>query len=538
VAPAAPAALTPAARRRERLFVPLGALLIAGLVTLLGSADFRADQGSYNLLVLKWLDPSLFARDVLYRYDPGLLHVPWFIALQASIARALGGDADAALVWLAWPMGALYLGGHYALFRTLGASRGGATLGALAALTVRNTLGGEYWGFDGVRAAATRTIMAGLTPLLFVLFLRWRTRPTFPAFFALLGVLFNVHPVSAYHLAQATGLAHLILERLRPRAIGQMAMGAVLFVLGTLPYVLTFFPARDNAADPATLALTRQALDYRFAYLLYPQTPAAMLSVAFHASLLIAVWLVWRARHRPDASLRTLHVVAGCALVIGLAGPAVVQATAALSGRPYFDIQYFRATRLVYPVLLTVLALTFTRLLATPSFRARAAAAALFAVAMVPPGALIHAFGDEQRAVVKRWLGMAMPPPAVVTAAAAPDPTPEMWAWLRRSTPRDALVFTDSWDVRIETLRSVTGSFKDGAFLFLTGNRPFTAWYRRQREIDACRAALGRDCWFAMARRTDAEYVVVDPGLREAGTPADFERMWEGAGWAVWRRRA
>ena len=47
-------------------------------------------------------------------------------------------------------IGVAYLIGHYALFRHLTGSWPAAALGPLGACAVRNSLGGEYWGFGGL----------------------------------------------------------------------------------------------------------------------------------------------------------------------------------------------------------------------------------------------------------------------------------------------------------------------------------------------------------------------------------------------------
>lgn len=528
--------LTHARRPTEWLVVPLGALLLAGALTFLPAPVFRADQHVYNLLVVKKLDPGLFQRDLLYRHDPSLLHVPWFIDLQTALARRLGGDPEAALVWLAWPIGALFLAGHYTLFRAVSGSPLAAGLAALGALTVRNSLGGEFWGFDGTKSAATRTIIAGLAPLLLLLFLRWRGRRSFPAFFLMLGLLFNVHPVSAYHLAQVTAVAHLWMDRLSRRALKQVAAGVALFVAGTLPYTVPFFGARDNVIDVAALRLAREALDYRFPYLLYPIAPEALLSVAFHMALPLAVWLWWRRRGAGNETMAGLHVAAFAAVVLGFLGLAAMQAAGVWLDRPYFDIQQLRVIRLVYPVLLCGFALAYARLLARGTGRARAAVAALVLASLVPPGSLIHAFADEQRQAVKAMLGMRVPPPAPAAADTDPGAYPALLDWTRRSTPQSALFLTDDFAFRVRTQRSITGSDKDGAFLFLAGSRPFTEWYRLSLELEACRAVRGRGCWFELGRRLRVDYAVVDPGLAEAGRPPDYENVWERGRWSVWRR--
>ena len=441
-------------------------------------------------------------------------------------------------MWLAWPMGILYVAGHYVLFRRVSGSAVASGLAVLGAVTIRNALGGEFWGFDGLPSVATRTILAGLTPLLLLAFVAWRTRPSFPLFFLVLGALFNVHPVSAYQLAEVTALAHLALARFRLRALGQVVLGVGLFVLAASPYLVRVFPARDNLPHAGTL--TRAGLDYRFDYLLYPIKLDALLSVAFHVSLLAAVglWSWWGpARRRTDAAARSvLPVVAGCALVVAFVGLALIQGLGAWLDRPYLDIQHLRATRLVYPVLLCGLAVAYAQLLSRGTGRARVAVALLVAASLVPPASLIHAASDERRAAVKRWLGMRVPMPAPTVALSEPGAEPALQAWVRASTPSSALFFTDDFDFRLQTGRAITGSFKDGALLFLAGSRPFTAWYTLDREIVACRAAAGRGCWFALARRVDADYVVVEPGLTEAGTPPDFARVWERSGLALWQR--
>jgi len=223
VGPPARPPLSAARRAGEAVVVVVVALALAGGLVLLGDPDLRGDQNAYNLLVAKKLAPELFARDALYRYDPDVLHVPWFLEAQAALARRLDGNVEAALAWLGWLMGALFIAGHYLFFRVVSGRPMPAALATLGALTVRNALGGEVWGFDGMPSAATRTILAGLTPPLLLLFLWWRGRPALAGYWALLGVLFNVHPVSAYQLAQVTAVAHLWRERNVRARIGYLA---------------------------------------------------------------------------------------------------------------------------------------------------------------------------------------------------------------------------------------------------------------------------------------------------------------------------
>lgn len=530
-----PAARLPLTGRgaAEAAAVLLAALLLTGPLTLAGGG-LRGDQHTYNLLVVKKLEPGLFARDALYRHDPDLLHVPWFLDAHAAVARRLGGDVEQALAWLAWGIGTLFVVGHYVFFRAVAGRPLPAALATLGALTVRNALGGEVWGFDGVSSAATRTVLAGLVPPLLLLFLLARRRPWLPAYWGVLGLLVNLHPVSAYHLAQVTAVAHLWSQRLRVRALVQVALGVALFVAGALPYAVAFFSGREGGGSPGEV---RAALDYRFPYLLYPIAPNALLSVAFHMALPLGAWLWWRRRGEPSAILSPLSAVAGAAVVLGFAGTAAIQALGVALDRPYLDIQQLRVLRLLYPILLAGLAVTYARLLEMPGARGRLAALVLLLLSLVPPSEVIHAVSEPTRARVKHALGWG-PPPRGAAAVTSADRR-ALWAWARAETPPDALFFTDDWEFRLQTHRSVTGSFKDGAFMFLAGSAPMARWYALDREQSACRTVGSPGCWLELARRQGADYAVLDAGLPASATapPDDFDRVWVQGGLSVWRRR-
>ena len=175
-------------------------VVVAIVVALTRDATVRSDQEELNLIVEKRLHPEILPRDALFSSPIIVLYTPSFIALQTAVARRTGGDPVTALEILVWPFGIVFLAGHYVLFRGVTGSPLASALGAISALTVRNAPGSEYWGFDGLRAVQPRTVLGGLTPVLLLLFLRWRTRRGFPFYFLGLGALANVHPVSAFHL--------------------------------------------------------------------------------------------------------------------------------------------------------------------------------------------------------------------------------------------------------------------------------------------------------------------------------------------------
>ncbi len=271
----------------ESLAVLAGALLVVAVLAWLDgpAPDLRGDQNAINLMVVKALHPDWFAGDPLYGRDPSRFYTPTFLGLQTALARRLDGDPTRALQALLWPVGVLFLAGHYVLFRGVTGSPWAAALGALAATTTRNALGGEYWGFSGLESVQPRVIVLGAAPLLVLAFLRWRQTRWLPAFFLLTGVVANFHPIGGLHLCQIAIVTHLALERARPRAWLDAAVGGVLFLVGASPFVLAYLEGRENVTNPALFAVLRAAVEYRFDYLLLPQKTDALLSVAFHVTV-------------------------------------------------------------------------------------------------------------------------------------------------------------------------------------------------------------------------------------------------------------
>jgi uncharacterized protein DUF6798 len=528
--------MKPGRRIGEAFAVTALALALSSTIVMTSSPDsLRPDQIISNLMVLKALQPDLLTRDALYGLGYERFYVPLFLDVQGVLST--DGDPVTGLRRLGVFLGALFLAAHYVFFRSLGAGVATASVATLGSLPIRNALGGEYWGWNGLREVDPRSLLNAVSPLLLLLLLRGPCAWRFLPYAAVTGLLVSLHPVSALHLFQVGAISHLILERGRLRAWLQAAGGAILFVAGALPFLQGFLRGRDNVADPALFPLVREAQLFRWPYLFLPPGLDTVLSVAFHTALpaIVFVW-AWR-RHRTD--LWPFAVFAFAALGLAVGTTALIQVGALLMDRPFVTYQQLRMAKLVYPALLAGIPFALHDLWARGSVRTRAVAGLVVVLLLVPPGDAIHIFSEQRRHAVKRVLGIAAP--AVGTSAAAPvdDVAPRaLAAWARRETPRDALFFTDSSDFRNDARRSTTFTFKDGGVVDLAGTRPLVDWYRHMQRVQACRAEGGGACWFALARSAGADYVIVDPPLTSDPAPPDFIKVWERSGWTVWRRRA
>jgi hypothetical protein len=490
-------------------------------------------------MALKHMYPDWLQGDLFFGADYFRAYNPLFFSMQARVARLAETDPAGALRVLVWPVGVLFLIGHYVFFRGLTGSRLAGALGAVAATTVRHALGGEYWGFGGVRDVLPRTVASALTPVLLLLFLRLRDHRFFVVYFLLIGAVANLHPVSGLHLAMICGVAHLWLGGFGRKAWLEVLGGAALFTVAVLPFVLRYLPAQENVTDPALLPRVREALHARYDYLLYPLDARALISVAFHAFLPAALfgWTMRAYRTTPD--VRPLTVLLVASLGVGLVGAAMIQAVGTFLDRPYLDVHQLRATRFMYLSLLSGFAFAFLWLRQRNTRRAWAALVILAVVSLVSPDWALHSLLAGPRDVVKRTLGLPVEAPAALEdgeARRSARAEREMWEFVAQTTGRNELFFTDSFAFRYETLRPITGSFKDGGII-IAGTAPFYRWYGYMREVQGCRRERGRACWLSLARRYGASNAITDPELDLVTDEAGWAQTWSADGWAVWTRR-
>jgi len=220
--------------------------------------------------------------------------------LRAALPVQTWLSAHARALWL--PLGAAFVLTHALWCWQVTQSPVAAILGALSVLTIRQSLGGDYWGFDGPNAVGPRTLQAILVPLALML----------PGWWALLAL---VHPGTVWTLAarlptprRALGYAW---ERTSPEQWGQSP------------------------------SVARAAILWRFAYLFYPIERRTLISVLGHLLLPFTVW-AW------VGAPTTWFVVAALSSSLGIT--ALIQVHSYFTNRPPLDIQWLRQFRLLYPV--------------------------------------------------------------------------------------------------------------------------------------------------------------------------------------------
>lgn len=100
----------------------------------------------------------------------------------------------------------------------------------------------------------------------------------------------------------------------------------------------------------------------------------------------------------------------------------------------------------------------------------------------------------------------------------------EVFDWARAKTPPDALfhvVLTDHWfafDFRVNTLRSITGSWKDGGVAFYSDPELFLEWHCRLEFVKEAVTSRDLERMLGDAKRYGADFLIVSRDLVRSST--------------------
>jgi hypothetical protein len=170
------------------------------------------DQHLNLLLVLKADDPSLFSRDLVQGGTNRIGdYIPLFVGFL-RFAYHLSGDLSAGYKMMIFPLTLLYLFGAYFVFLRFSRVTWVATLlAAFSSLPLGVVLADEFFGLGPLELTVARTILTAALPFLFLAYCTWTDNPRrLLALFFVIGLLANLHPVSAMDIAAIFGVVYLL----------------------------------------------------------------------------------------------------------------------------------------------------------------------------------------------------------------------------------------------------------------------------------------------------------------------------------------
>ncbi len=254
------------------VFLLLSLSLFFFLIDGVFSLDFRFEDFLQNPLVQGTdadyqsafvrmvLNPELYQHDTLFRSHFNL-YPKFFIFVVSGVANILG-SLFSAYIALSIVLNIIFWVGLYFLFFYFCGNRLIAAVTAFGATFYpRMVLGTVRWGSFLPTLVIPRNFVFAFVPLLFFFFLlNWRSRSVIYLFF-ILGILANVHLLTALHTGLIFGLFLFFNWLLGTVSFRNLALSALFFLLAA------FYPVFQRLRDPLAASIPEHILSFRVSYL-------------------------------------------------------------------------------------------------------------------------------------------------------------------------------------------------------------------------------------------------------------------------------
>jgi len=343
-------------------------VVIAGAVAYQAALDTSLSEVQINIAcaALKAQDHNLFAGDGVFGGSRlWLFHTPMFQSvMNASLIPT--GFADPTLPFriLAGMTALLFLCGMYALLYRQTLSWKMSAFVAVMAMTVTTMLGGAIWGVGPLKTITPPTIFHATTPLIVLAYLHYEKRWQIVLVFAFIGLMGNLHLVTAMNLTLILLMTYLARQRFAASAWPVAAACAVTSLTAAVPYALYYFGVRHllggdtaAAASPDAIAQAFQVSDLA---LFYPALFKSMLRWDFLVrvlalSVIAAMVLLQLERFRVRDGRFWLSMIVSC-VVVALGFQGLSQVVGHVRGEYPPVVDFLRASALVMLPLYVLLA--------------------------------------------------------------------------------------------------------------------------------------------------------------------------------------
>lgn len=462
-------------------------------------------------------DRALFARDFTFattRYYG--TYLPVYRAALRGLSWAVGGvlRAHKLLILCAVPV---YLGAMFLLLNELTRNWAAAAATAVVSLTLRGSM--HYsWGMGPVSAALARTWYLALAPAFMFMLLRWGRRPRVRALlFVLVGLSFNLHPLSAVGCVVVLALFMLYTGGLARSNVRRIAALVVVFGLFALPSGVAHLRSRPSGRVRGADAVeVNRILRHRFPFLFLDTGTFRLSYVGGWLWVTTALGIVAKARVRGlDERDGGLLAAGTGVLALSLLGTAALTMLSDRVEAPRLLCYSLRWAKLVFLVHYVFLAQLVAALFAWSSSAkggwqrwASCAAAWVVVGAMLAQG--VGSGSEAWRAGHAKASGH---------EAARLD----LAMWAREHTSRDALFHFDDPRFRLDALRGLTVCWKDGGAFWHSDPCRLIEWWRRLQSHHDAMASRSPRRVLRLAVQYRADYLVLPRDFGPLAKPVAYE---------------
>ena len=342
-------------------------VVIAGVVAYQAARDSHVSETQVNIAcaALKSREPGLYAGDGVFG-GGGLwqFHTPMFQSvLELSLVPTGYEDPTLPFRILAGMTVLLFLVGMYLLiFRQTGSWKV-AVFVAVLSMTVTHMLGGAFWGVGPLKTITPPTIFQAMTPLIVLAYLHYERRWQIVLVFAFIGLMGNMHLVTAMNLTLILLMTYLARQRLTASAWPVAAACGITSLTFAVPYVLYYVGVRHQLnvlGGPSDPAVIVQAFQAGKMALLYPALLRNLLDWDMTIRVLVlgviaAMVLLRLERFRVRDRSFWAYMIASC-VVVALGFQGLSQLVGHLRGESPPVVDFLRASAMVMLPLYVLLA--------------------------------------------------------------------------------------------------------------------------------------------------------------------------------------
>jgi hypothetical protein len=481
------------------------------LVGVLGFIRFRADGYRYYRKEFNWIityamraeSPSAFSRNATHQQDPHKYYIPFYLNLLNS-AKSITGDHHSGAFLFMFTSIFIYMFLMYKLtYHFCGDAWVGALIAAISLPTMQSFYG-DSWGFvtpSGDFIMLAKTVFTAFSPLLFLAFFKWRHDLKVAIAFFLVGLLANVHPVSAYNIVQIFLLA-LLIDRSANSTLKQLALALLCFFLGALPFVLTYI--KTLGGQPSwTYGEMMGYFSVRRPYAFLTPSRKTLTYFAYHSSFLVlfAGWGAYIGLKKRSRRVRLAILLLLCALGLSILGQGLMFQISKLQDQGLVNIAQVRAFRWIFPMLFLLASLSFVSFKRRPGLQSYGTVGLVVLLTLAPYG--IPQIARDQ---VKKLLGIKQP---------IADDRKTFLALTQRVRAQvpDGCLFLinpEYGNFMGLTEKSSVVTYKEGIAANYLGPEFFRRWHERYQEVKEVYRDPTPERMLQAAKKYRADYVISD----------------------------
>lgn len=390
----------------------------------------------------------------------------------------------------------IHLAGMYALIYRQTRSWSTSVYCSILSIAVVFTIGRWFWGIGPLESVTPAALVAVTVPLVVLAYLEHQDDWRIVLVFLFIGLLGNVHLVSAMNLAIVLILTYLGQRRFAP-ATWPTALACLLAAAaGALPYTAYFFALQQSmhSAQPGQpgQAIYRALRAAEFA-VLYPDLLGSVLGWLLYSAVLVvpAVAVLLRfARYRvPDRGFWAWLILSGLIVSMGLQG--LSQSLGALEHQVPLVIDFIQASvyvMLAVHVLFAQAILHLFRIVRTHRTALRWALTAVAIVWLLPSDNLRVVRHSVYSSIPPSLMPFAQPRRMVEVRlrAARNREMRQIARWARKHTQPGSVFLLNDVEFRLYSRRSLLASLDDIDFIYYLSASDVQRWLgdiRMQQQI-------------------------------------------------------